>query len=115
MCTSVGLLAGWLPWLVHGPALEKFDLVRLDGRFAVAAYFVARLSIGIWVGLTSWPERWWLRGALCGVLAMLPPACISLATPGCGPRCGLANVASAAAVGVLVAGVAMGLTGRERA
>ena len=42
---------------------------------------------------------------------MLPPACVSLATPGGG----LANGTTAALVGVLVADVAVGLTGRERA
>ena len=115
VCFVVGILAGWLPWLLHGPALEKFEAVRMNGRYAVTAYYVARCSIGVWVGLTSWPERWWLRGPLCGALAMLPPACVSLATPGCGLWCGLTNVVSAAAVGLLVGGLAWAWTGRSHA
>lgn len=113
--TLLGLVLGWLPWLVHGPAVAKFDAVRMNGHLAVTAYFVARLSIGIWVGLTAWPETWWLRGVLCGVLAMLPAACVSLATPGCGPWCGLANLGSGTAIGLLVSGGALVLTGRSRA
>ena len=82
--TALGLVLGWAPIALHGPIPEKFDVLYIDGSIAVWAYYTARLSIGLWIGITSWPARWWLRGALCGFLAMLPLGWMALATPGCG-------------------------------
>jgi hypothetical protein len=84
VCTALGLVLGWAPRLVHGPIAEKFDVLYIEGAIAVWAYYAARLSIGFWVGITLWPRRWWLRGALCGFAAMLPLGLMALATPGCG-------------------------------
>ena len=84
VCTALGLVLGWAPILLHGPIARKFDVLYIQGSIAVWAYYTARLSIGFWVGITHWPGRWWLRGALCGLLAMLPLGWMALATPGCG-------------------------------
>ena len=84
VCIALGLVLGWLPRLVHGPIAQKFDILYIQGSIAVWAYYSARLLIGVWVGLTSWPERWYLRGPLCGLLSMWPLGIMALATPGCG-------------------------------
>ena len=84
VCTLLGLVLGWLPFWLHGPAPEKFDVLYIQGSIAVWAYYGARMSIGMWVGITAWPERWYLRGPLCGLLVMAPLTVIALATPGCG-------------------------------
>lgn len=84
VCTALGLVLGWAPILLHGPIAEKFDVLYIRGSIAVWAYYTARLSIGFWVGVTVWPARWWLRGPLCGLLALLPLGWMALATPGCG-------------------------------
>jgi hypothetical protein len=84
VCVALGLALGWLPLLVHGPIAKKFDILYIQGSIAVWAYYSARLLIGVWVGLTSWPARWYLRGPLCGFLSMLPLGIMALATPGCG-------------------------------
>lgn len=84
VCTALGLVLGWVPIWIHGPIKEKFDVLYIEGRIAVWAYYTARLSIGFWVGISAWPERWWLRGPLCGFLALLPLGFLALATPGCG-------------------------------
>jgi hypothetical protein len=86
LCTLLGLVIGWFPALVHGPIPYKFNILRLNGAVAVWAFYSARLLIGFLVGITRWPARWQLRGPLCGVLMMLPPSLIALATPGCGER-----------------------------
>lgn len=85
ICVGLGLVLGWLPVLVHGPIPEKFDIHYLRGAVAVWAFYSARLLIGLWVGITTWPEPWPLRGALVGGLGMLPVTFVALATPGCGP------------------------------
>jgi hypothetical protein len=48
----------------------------------VWAFYGSRLMIGFFVGITSWPRVWWLRGPMCGFLVMLPVSVIALATPG---------------------------------
>jgi hypothetical protein len=83
VCALLGLGLGWLPKLVHGPIPEKFDVLYIRGAVAVWGFYAARLSIGVVVGLTTWPARWYLRGPLCGALLMLPVGLIALATPGC--------------------------------
>jgi hypothetical protein len=75
---------GWAPKLVHGPIPEKYDLLYIKGSIAVLGWYLARCLIGFLVGITRWPERWWLRGPMIGVLTMLPLGFVSLATPGCG-------------------------------
>ena len=84
LCTLLGLALGWLPALVHGPIPQKFNVLYMRGSIAVAAFYAARLLIGFLVGITAWPERWYLRGPLCGLLAMFPLTLIALASPGCG-------------------------------
>jgi hypothetical protein len=86
VCTGLGLVLGWFPKLVHGPIPEKFNVLYIQGAVAVWGFYVARMAIGFWVGITRWPERWWLRGPLCGLLTMLPLGIVLLATPGCGHR-----------------------------
>ena len=84
VCTLLGLGLGWLPMLVHGPIPAKFDRLYIDGAVAVWGFYVARLSIGFLVGITRWPTAWYLRGPLCGILALLPLTIVILAVPGCG-------------------------------
>ena len=84
VCTALGLVLGWAPMLFHGPIPEKFDIFYLRGAVAVWAFYSARLLIGFLVGITTWPERWLLRGPLIGGLSMLPVTFVALATPGCG-------------------------------
>lgn len=84
LCTFLGLGLGWLPMLVHGPIPEKFNVLYIQGAIAIWAFYGARLSIGLWVGISVWPRPWWLRGPLAGAIAMLPPGLIALATPRCG-------------------------------
>ena len=84
LCTLLGLVLGWLPILVHGPIPQKFNVLYIRGAVAVWGFYIARMLIGFMVGITRWPERWYLRGPLCGVLMLLPLTFISLAMPGCG-------------------------------
>jgi hypothetical protein len=84
VCTLLGLALGWLPALIHGPIAYKFDVLGVRGAVAVWAFYSARLLIGFLVGISRWPARWWLRGPLCGLVLMVPPGLIALATPGCG-------------------------------
>ena len=84
VCLGLGLLLGWLPLLFHGPIPEKFNVLYIQGSVAVWGFYGARCSIGLWVGLTGLPTRWYLRGPLCGFLALLPLTVISLAMPRCG-------------------------------
>ena len=84
LCALLGLALGWLPVLLHGPIPEKFNILYIRGSIAVWAFYSARLSIGLWVGISVWPARWWLRGPLVGLLAMLPLGLLALATPRCG-------------------------------
>ena len=86
VCALLGAVLAWLPLLVHGPIAEKFNLLYIRGAVAVWGFYSARLLIGFMVGITTWPERWYLRGPLCGFLMMLPVGIIALATPGCGFR-----------------------------
>jgi hypothetical protein len=86
LCALLGLVLGWLPWLVHGPAPEKFDSLYITGAIAVWGFYSARLLIGFMVGITRWPARWYARGPLCGVLMMFPLGILALATPRCGGR-----------------------------
>ena len=84
VCTLLGLVVGWLPRLIHGPNPLKFTILYINGSIAVSAFYTARLLIGFLVGITAWPQRWYLRGPMCGALTMLPLGLIALATPGCG-------------------------------
>jgi len=84
VCTGLGLVLGWLPRLVHGPIAQKFNVLYIRGAVAVWAFYSARLLIGFLVGISRWPGPWYLRGPLCGLLAMFPLTLISLAMPGCG-------------------------------
>ena len=113
VCTALGLVLGWVPKLIHGPIPQKFDVLYIKGSLAVWAYYTARLSIGFWVGNATWPARWWLRGPLCGFLALLPLAFLALATPGCGVPCMRLNLSTATGVGFTIAGLAYLLTGRH--
>lgn len=115
LCALLGLALAWIPMFLHGPIAEKFDLLYIRGAIAVWGWYSARLLIGLLVGVTLWPERWWLRGPLCGLLAMFPLGLVSLATPGCGAPCMGWNYTTGAALGAAVAGIAFALTGKERA
>ncbi|MBI5504582.1 MAG: hypothetical protein HY899_07255 [Deltaproteobacteria bacterium] len=84
-CTLLGLALGCVPAFLHGPTHEKWDYFHLDGTKIVAGWYFARMSIGLLVGITTVPAAWWLRGPLCGVLAMLPLGVVALGNPLCGP------------------------------
>jgi hypothetical protein len=84
LCALLGLAAGWLPRLVHGPIPYKFDVLGIHGAVAVWGFYSARMLIGALVGVTRWPSRWWVRGPLCGFVTMFPLTLVVLATPGCG-------------------------------
>ncbi len=77
-------MLGWLPWLIHGPHPSKFSVLYIDGPVAVWGFYSARLLAGVWVGMSSRPAAWYLRGPLCGFLSLLPVSLIALATPRCG-------------------------------
>ena len=112
-CIVLGLGLGWLPKFLHGPIPEKFDAYYISGSAAVWAYYLSRLLIGFWIGISTWPAAWWLRGPLCGFLALLPVTFFSLAVPSCGPRCMAINLTTGTFVGTLIAGIAFWLTGRH--
>jgi hypothetical protein len=84
LCTLLGLVLGWLPVLIHGPIPAKFNALYIHGEVAVSAFYCSRLLIGLFVGITRWPQQWYVRGPFCGLLLMLPVGLIALATPGCG-------------------------------
>jgi len=111
LCLGLGAGLGWALQFLHGPIPYKFDVHYLVGERMVWAFYSARMLIGFWVGISTWPRAWWLRGPLCGFATMLPVVFVSLATPDCGWPCFAVNLASATGVGFLVAGLAFGLTG----
>ena len=115
VCTLVGIVLGQVPRLVHGPIPQKFDVLYIKGAVAVWGWYVARSTIGFLVGITVWPERWVLRGPLCGAIMLVPLCFVSLATPGCGPPCAAFNLSSAIAIGLTVGGVAYLVTRRHHA
>jgi hypothetical protein len=84
VCILLGAALGWVPLLLHGPIPQKFNLHYIHGPTAVWAFYASRLSIGVWVGISSRPAQWWLRGPLCGLLAMFPVGLIALSVPDCG-------------------------------
>lgn len=113
LCLLLGLVLGWFPWLFHGPIPEKFDRFFIDGSIAVWAWYLARMLIGGWVGVTVWPERWWIRTPLCGFFGMLPVTIVSLAVPTCGLPCMCWNLITGSLVGLLVGFGAFALTGKS--
>lgn len=112
VCIGAGIAFGWIPWFLHGPIAEKFDAFFIDGSMAVWAWYTARMLIGVWVALVTWPEQWWLRGPLCGLLGMLPVTIVSLAVPTCGAPCMAWNLTTGAAVGLATGAFAFAVTGR---
>jgi hypothetical protein len=80
----LGLVLGWLPMLAHGPIAYKFSILGMRGDIAVWGFYSARCLIGFLVGITTWPARWYVRGPLCGLLALFPLTLVVLAVPGCG-------------------------------
>ena len=114
LCTLIGLALGWLPVLVPGPIPEKYNVLYIRGAVAVWGWYSARLLIGLVVGITRWPPRWYVRGPLCGLLMLFPLSLVSLATPGCGLPCMSLNLTTATAIGTAVAGLAYVITGRHR-
>jgi hypothetical protein len=115
ICTALGLAIGWLPGLAHGPIAEKWDVHGVTGSLVVAGYYAARLSIGLWVGITSVPAAWYLRGPFCGALAMLPLGLVGLSNSLCGPPCMFWNTVTGATVGFAVAALAWSITGEDHA
>jgi len=84
LCIVLGIALGWVPYWVHGPIPEKFNVLYIDGPIAVWAFYSARMLPGLLIGVSDWPRAWYLRGPLLGFLCLLPVSLISLATPGCG-------------------------------
>lgn len=114
-CFALGLVLAWIPMFFHGPIHEKFDIYYLNGSIIVWGWYVARLFIGLWVGMSVWPPQWYLRGPMCGVMAMLPLGFVSLGTPGCGAECLFWNGFTGALLGLLIGGIAKRLTGKSHA
>jgi hypothetical protein len=115
VCVLLGLVLGWMPALVHGPVPEKWSVYGVAGGILVWGYYVARMSIGLWVGITSVPPPWYLRGPLCGALAMIPLGFVGLSNPLCGAPCMCWNTLTGATVGFAVGGLAWAITGRHHA
>lgn len=117
VCLLVGVPLAWAPVVLglHGPIPEKFDVLYIEGRVAIWSYYVARMLIGFWIGITAFPAQWWLRGPLCGFLAVFPLTLISVAMPGCGPPCMQMNLGTATFTGLVVAGLVRWLSGRDHA
>jgi hypothetical protein len=113
LCALLGFALGWLPMLFHGPIPEKYNIHYIRGAVAVWGWYVARELIGLLVGITAVPARWYLRGPLCGLLMLVPLGFVSLATPECGPTCMFWNCVTAMCVGLTVAGLAYLITGRD--
>ena len=113
LCTAIGLLVGWFPMFFHGPIREKFDVYYLNGALAVWAWYLSRLAIGFFVGISVWPRAWYVRGPLVGALIMIPLGFVSLANPMCGPPCMFWNTFTGAVVGASVAGIAYALLKRH--
>jgi hypothetical protein len=113
LCSLLGAGLGQVPRFLHGPIPYKFDIHYLHGEVLVWAFYSARMLVGLWVGITTWPRPWWVRGPLCGALAMLPVVFVSLATPECGWPCVGVNLSSAGGIGLAVGGLAFLLTGRH--
>ena len=114
LCAILGLALGWIPKWLHGPIPEKFNAHYIWGAMAVWAFYSARLLIGLFVGISAWPRRWYLRGPLVGALVMLPVTFISLSMPECGPHCMAANLGTGSVVGAAVAGLAYAITHRHQ-
>ena len=117
--TLLGLALGLIPGLFHGPIPEKWSFyyygdTPINGAFVVWGYYVARMSVGVLVGVSVWPSQWWLRGPLAGVFVMLPLGMVALANPLCGSSCMFWNTFSAALVGFLVGLIAFVVTGKSR-
>lgn len=83
LCGGIGLVLGWLPMLVHGPIPEKWTYFSIDGHVLVWGYYLARLSIGVLVGISVVPRLWYLRGPVCGAIAMIPLGFVALGNPLC--------------------------------
>jgi hypothetical protein len=115
VCTALGLVLGWLPMLVHGPIPYKFDVLGMRGTTAVWGWYVARLLVGLLVGVTIVPPQWYVRGPLCGLALMFPLSLVNLATPGCGTSCMMWNNVTAAGLGFAVGGLAFAVTRRHHA
>ncbi len=115
VCLLAGLIFGWVPGLLHGPIPFKYDVLHMDGSIVVAGFYTARLLIGLMVGITWFPAKWYLRGPMCGFLTMFPLTLISLATPGCRGVCMFWNLLTATTVGFAVAATARGITGLDHA
>ena len=113
LCIALGAVLGWVPKLLHGPIPYKFDMHFLHGAVLMWAFYSARMLVGFWVGVSTWPAQWWLRGPLCGIVTMLPVVFVSLATPECGWPCFAVNLSSAAGIGFAVGGIAYALTGHS--
>ena len=68
LCALLGLGLGWLPMLVHGPIPEKFNVLYIRGSIAIWAFYAARLSIGLLVGVSVWPRPWArISGTTCSL------------------------------------------------
>lgn len=84
VCAALGIALSWVPAFLHGPIPQKFNVLYIDGAYAVWAYYSSRALIGFWVGVAVWPSRWYVRGPALGLLGMLPVTFIALGMPGCG-------------------------------
>jgi hypothetical protein len=115
VCTLLGIALGWMPMFLHGPIAEKFNVLYIRGAIAVWAWYSARMLIGFWIGISTWPPYWYVRGPLCGFLIVFPLTLVSLGMPACGFPCMFWNLTSATAVGTTVAGLAFLITGLHRA
>ncbi len=115
VCILLGLAIGWLPALFHGPIPYKFNIRGMEGTITVWAWYTARMSIGVLIGISVLPRAWYLRGPLCGLLCLFPVGFVALSNPGCGVPCMFWNEVTGGVAGALIAGIAFLLTGRHHA
>jgi hypothetical protein len=115
ICVAVGLVLGWIPTLFQGPDPQKFDIYYLYGDVAVWSFYFSRMLIGIVVGVSVWPRRWYVRGPVCGALLTAPPGIFALATPGCSPAWVFWNTVTGAVIGTVAGAAAYVATGRDHA
>ena len=45
-----------MPYLVHGPIPEKFNVLYIDGPVAVWGFYTARMMPGELIAASNWPR-----------------------------------------------------------
>lgn len=61
---------GWVRYFFQGPIPDKLNQLYIHDPTTVWGWYLARILIGTWIGVTTSPWRWWLRGPLFGFLVL---------------------------------------------